>query len=118
MKLILPRDTTKAPTGPHFPEPGEPHCELCRFWKEGDGQKQTNPDGSPAVRFGICRRFPPTMAHKMLLRPTGQPLVGPDMQIQVTPFPLWPVLGNIEWCGEYSPELGEGHGGGENFRRP
>lgn len=78
-----------------------PRCEFCKHWMEGPNQKETNPDGSPAVKFGKCTRYPPVMLAKPLLMPRGGPQLGADGQPHVNPYPLWPITGNIEVCGEF-----------------
>ena|ERR1700678_2481248 len=78
----------------------EPRCEFCKHWTEGPNQKSENPDGSPAIRFGKCSRFPPTMGTKPVFGPKG-PAMGPDMQPLVNAFPLWAITGHVEVCGEF-----------------
>jgi hypothetical protein len=86
-------------------EAGE-RCELCRFWRQAAAETQPKqPGASDPIVFGICCRYPPFMSSKPSVHPiSGQPQKDAAGQIIVSPFPMWPITGNVEWCGEFKSE--------------
>lgn len=63
----------------------EDGCADCKFWLEGT-------DAGDEVRWGFCRRYPPTVI-----------AADPDSDDGAASVQAWTVLPH--WCGEHKPRL-------------
>lgn len=74
----------------------EGQCRSCRFWKEGDNDKQLTTKGT-------CRRSSPVPiglvgAVRAFKHDNSQPM--PDGYTEG----VWPVTWEIDGCGEHQPK--------------
>lgn len=71
----------------------QPTCETCRWWKPNEGSEYADDNGAPLM--GDCRRRAPAL---WSFESTRSYLTGE---------PIWPVVDNVDWCGEHQPKYAE-----------